>query len=145
MDRPADQLLGFSTECINSVVESYLPIVERRKDAPFTDEQKSWQQLRRGRYVEFNLVRLPSPGSQHVGSRITWFGAGVLSSFLQCCFCTIGARGLNAMFSLLSKCCSCITSLFSKRLLGVLCGLSCSYASSLCHQQCSHLKPSSLM
>lgn len=23
---------------------------------PFTDEQKEWQQLRRGRYVEFNLV-----------------------------------------------------------------------------------------
>lgn len=30
--------------------------MERRKDMPFTEEMKRWQQLRRGRYVEFNLV-----------------------------------------------------------------------------------------
>lgn len=35
---------------------AYLPIVKRRKDTPFTAAQKEWQQLRRGRYVEFNLV-----------------------------------------------------------------------------------------
>ncbi|KAJ0572099.1 putative coproporphyrinogen oxidase [Helianthus annuus] len=29
---------------------------EFRKDMPFTDKHKAWQQLRRGRYVEFNLV-----------------------------------------------------------------------------------------
>ena len=34
----------------------YLPIVERHKDAPWTPEQKHWQRIRRGRYVEFNLV-----------------------------------------------------------------------------------------
>lgn len=56
MDRPAEQLLAFSSDCINSVSESYLPIVARRKDADFTEEHKAWQQLRRGRYVEFNLV-----------------------------------------------------------------------------------------
>lgn len=59
MDRPAEQLLAFSSDCINSVSESYLPIVARRKDADFTEEHKAWQQLRRGRYVEFNLVGLP--------------------------------------------------------------------------------------
>ena len=58
MDRPADQLLEFSSDCIGSVVQSYLPIVERRKDTPFTDDHKGWQQLRRGRYVEFNLVSI---------------------------------------------------------------------------------------
>ena len=31
-------------------------IVDKRKDLPFTNEQKYWQEIRRGRYVEFNLV-----------------------------------------------------------------------------------------
>ncbi|MFS7937179.1 putative coproporphyrinogen oxidase [Helianthus anomalus] len=49
-------LLSFATECANSVVDAYIPIIERRKDMPFTDKHKAWKQLRRGRYVEFNLV-----------------------------------------------------------------------------------------
>jgi coproporphyrinogen III oxidase len=44
-------------ECAKSVVPAYIPIIEKRKDTPFTEEHKAWQQLRRGRYVEFNLVR----------------------------------------------------------------------------------------
>lgn len=43
-------------ECANSVIPAYIPIIEKRKDTPFTDKHKAWQQLRRGRYVEFNLV-----------------------------------------------------------------------------------------
>jgi len=35
---------------------AYLPIVARRKDAPYTGRHKDFQQYRRGRYVEFNLV-----------------------------------------------------------------------------------------
>ncbi len=35
---------------------AYLPIVERRKNTPFGDREKAFQALRRGRYVEFNLV-----------------------------------------------------------------------------------------
>jgi coproporphyrinogen III oxidase len=35
---------------------AYLPIAERRKDTPYTEEQRFWQEVRRGRYVEFNLV-----------------------------------------------------------------------------------------
>jgi coproporphyrinogen III oxidase len=38
------------------VVPSYLPLLEKRKDEPYSDEHKQWQQVRRGRYVEFNLV-----------------------------------------------------------------------------------------
>ena len=44
------------SECANSVIPAYIPIIERRKDTPFTEQHKAWQQLRRGRYVEFNLV-----------------------------------------------------------------------------------------
>jgi coproporphyrinogen III oxidase len=39
-----------------SFTEAYLPLVERRQDTPFTDAQKRWQEWRRSRYVEFNLV-----------------------------------------------------------------------------------------
>jgi coproporphyrinogen III oxidase len=51
-----ERCLAFSTTCADAIVPAYLPIVERRKDAPFGDDEKRWQQLRRGRYVEFNLV-----------------------------------------------------------------------------------------
>lgn len=55
-DRPAEEIFKFSSECAGAVVDAYLPIIQRRKDMPFTEAQKQWQQLRRGRYVEFNLV-----------------------------------------------------------------------------------------
>ncbi|MBT6432206.1 MAG: coproporphyrinogen III oxidase, partial [Deltaproteobacteria bacterium] len=55
-DKPAEQCLAFSEACAASIVPAYIPLVERRKDMPFTEAQKDWQQLRRGRYVEFNLV-----------------------------------------------------------------------------------------
>ncbi len=55
-DRDADKIFEFSKECLNSVVKAYGPIVEKHKDDPFTEKQKEWQQIRRGRYVEFNLV-----------------------------------------------------------------------------------------
>ncbi len=48
--------MAFVTDCARAFVPSYFPLVERRKDMPFSAEQKAWQQLRRGRYVEFNLV-----------------------------------------------------------------------------------------
>ncbi len=46
----------FVTEVGNSFLESYVPIVERRKDIEYTKANKDWQEVRRGRYVEFNLV-----------------------------------------------------------------------------------------
>ena len=36
--------------------KAYLPIVEKRKDHAFTEQQRNFQLYRRGRYVEFNLV-----------------------------------------------------------------------------------------
>jgi coproporphyrinogen III oxidase len=40
----------------NHFIESYFPIVEKRKDESFTDEDVDFQLHRRGRYVEFNLL-----------------------------------------------------------------------------------------
>jgi len=37
-------------------ITAYQPIVERRKQTPFTDAHRQFQLYRRGRYVEFNLV-----------------------------------------------------------------------------------------
>nr|GLL29091.1 oxygen-dependent coproporphyrinogen-III oxidase, chloroplastic-like [Ipomoea trifida] len=55
-DYDQEMLLSFATECANSVIPAYIPIIEKRKDTPFTASHKEWQQIRRGRYVEFNLV-----------------------------------------------------------------------------------------
>jgi len=55
-DREQDKIFAFSSDCCNSFLDAYVPIIERRKNMSFNDEQKAWQQLRRGRYVEFNLV-----------------------------------------------------------------------------------------
>lgn len=46
----------FVTEVGNSFLEAYVPIVEKRKDVLYTEAQRNWQEIRRGRYVEFNLV-----------------------------------------------------------------------------------------
>jgi len=35
---------------------AYLPIVEKRRDEPYSDQERRHQLIRRGRYVEFNLV-----------------------------------------------------------------------------------------
>ena len=47
---------NFVTEIGDSFLEAYVPIVERRKGLSYTQEQRDWQEIRRGRYVEFNLV-----------------------------------------------------------------------------------------
>ncbi|MDO6470915.1 oxygen-dependent coproporphyrinogen oxidase [Maribacter sp. 1_MG-2023] len=47
---------NFVTEVGNSFLDCYVPIVIKRKDLEYTKEQRDWQEIRRGRYVEFNLV-----------------------------------------------------------------------------------------
>ena len=46
----------FVQDAGRAFIPAYLPIAERRKDTPFTEAQRFWQEVRRGRYVEFNLV-----------------------------------------------------------------------------------------
>lgn len=55
-DRDPLALLSFVEDCAGAFVPSYLPLVSRRMGEPFTPAQKRWQGLRRGRYVEFNLL-----------------------------------------------------------------------------------------
>jgi coproporphyrinogen III oxidase len=40
----------------DSFLQAYLPILQRRKDTPYSEQQRDFQAYRRGRYVEFNLV-----------------------------------------------------------------------------------------
>jgi coproporphyrinogen III oxidase len=47
---------AFVRDAGNTFLKSYVPIVERRKSLPYTPEQRFFQEYRRGRYVEFNLV-----------------------------------------------------------------------------------------
>jgi coproporphyrinogen III oxidase len=49
-------LLAFVQDAGNGFLDAYLPIVRRRKELPYTAEQRAFQEYRRGRYVEFNLI-----------------------------------------------------------------------------------------
>ena len=40
----------------NQYLKAYLPVLKKRKDTPYDQAHRDWQLLRRGRYVEFNLV-----------------------------------------------------------------------------------------
>lgn len=52
----AEELLRFVEDCTQAFAQAYLPLVERRKDMEFTEANKQWQRLVRGRYVEFILT-----------------------------------------------------------------------------------------
>jgi len=51
-----DEIFKFSEDVGNAFVPIYSELINRNKHKEYTDQQKSWQYLRRGRYVEFNLV-----------------------------------------------------------------------------------------
>lgn len=71
-EKDQENLFAFVQDCLKSFLPAYLPILQRRKDMSFNDGEKQWQQLRRGRYVEFNLVhdRGTSFGLNTPGARI---------------------------------------------------------------------------
>jgi len=57
LDTPnKDEVFKFVTSCAKSVVPSYLPLVWKHKNDSYSQADKKWQLLRRGRYVEFNLI-----------------------------------------------------------------------------------------
>ena len=51
-----DAWLAFQRDYGLSLMPSYVPLLERRRDTPVTPEQERWLLQRRGRYVEFNLI-----------------------------------------------------------------------------------------
>lgn len=51
-----DFWMNFGKACGDAFIKAYIPIVEKRKDISYTEQNKYWQEIRRGRYVEFNLV-----------------------------------------------------------------------------------------
>jgi coproporphyrinogen III oxidase len=55
-EQDIDFWINFGKTCGDAFIKAYLPIVENRKNIAYTAEHKYWQEIRRGRYVEFNLV-----------------------------------------------------------------------------------------
>lgn len=53
---PFEDCFAFMRAVGNGYLDAYLPIVERRKTAPYGERERAFQLYRRGRYVEFNLV-----------------------------------------------------------------------------------------
>jgi len=51
-----DHAFSMMKSVANHFYDAYAPIVERRKDAAYSEAQREFQLYRRGRYVEFNLV-----------------------------------------------------------------------------------------
>ncbi len=55
-ERTENQLFEFQQSNGNAFLNAYLPIVEKRKNQPYGEREIEWQEVRRGRYVEFNLI-----------------------------------------------------------------------------------------
>lgn len=73
LNKPSDKkAFAFVTACAEAVIPSYIPLVQQHKNDPYTEKERDWQLLRRGRYVEFNLIYdrgtkfgLYTPGARH--------------------------------------------------------------------------------
>ncbi len=52
----SENLVEFVLAVGNTFAPTYTELLERAKNRPWTEREKRWQLLRRGRYVEFNLV-----------------------------------------------------------------------------------------
>ena len=51
-----DSAFAFLRSVGDHYVPAYVPIVERRRETPYGERERDFQKMRRGRYVEFNLV-----------------------------------------------------------------------------------------
>lgn len=69
---PQEELFQFCASSLEAFLPAYLPIMKKRMDMPYLPQHKEWQQIRRGRYVEFNLIndRGTSFGLRTPGARI---------------------------------------------------------------------------
>jgi coproporphyrinogen III oxidase len=55
-DKTFDELLAFMSDAGGAFADAYLPLAERHALEPFGERERSFQLMRRGRYVEFNLL-----------------------------------------------------------------------------------------
>lgn len=56
-DMPATpQTMEFVKAVTDNWMPSWFPIIEKRGEMEYTEQQREWQLLRRGRYLEFNLL-----------------------------------------------------------------------------------------
>ncbi|MEM9778325.1 MAG: coproporphyrinogen III oxidase, partial [Pseudomonadota bacterium] len=46
----------FTQDVGRSFLDAFIPVTERRLKEPWTEADRDWQLIRRGRYAEFNLV-----------------------------------------------------------------------------------------
>lgn len=74
--KPADQIYQWVQECMGAFGECYLPLVQKRHVEPFTEAEKKWQLIRRGRYVEFNLLH-------DVGTHFGLKSGGIVENILM--------------------------------------------------------------
>lgn len=51
-----DHAYAFMRSVGDAFLPAYMPIVERRRDTPYSERERQFQLYRRGRYVEFNLL-----------------------------------------------------------------------------------------
>jgi coproporphyrinogen III oxidase len=56
LDTDWENTFAFVCDCGSRFLDAYVPIARRRKDEPFSDRERAFQEFRRGRYVEFNLL-----------------------------------------------------------------------------------------
>ena len=55
-NRTSDFWFEFAKANGDAFINAYVPIVRKRRNLAFTEKNKYWQEIRRGRYVEFNLI-----------------------------------------------------------------------------------------
>ena len=56
LDQDIPKVFEFVRAAGDAFLSAYVPIAERRKDTPYGENERRWQEYRRGRYVEFNLI-----------------------------------------------------------------------------------------
>jgi coproporphyrinogen III oxidase len=56
LDGDFEQVFAFVRDAGDAFVSAYAPIAERRQALTWTEQQRRFQEYRRGRYVEFNLL-----------------------------------------------------------------------------------------
>jgi coproporphyrinogen III oxidase len=56
LQRHPDRDFAFVRDAGRAFLDAYLPIVRRRRDDPWGEREREFQLVRRGRYVEFNLL-----------------------------------------------------------------------------------------